>query len=482
MADIVNNEYMKNLLKTVYEEGVINNKAQSSPVVSEMKKENWVGGKELAYSAQYLNGGNVGSNLSTIVAANNDSYKYAVPRNAEWKMTYGALTSFFDIDSPDLLASMDDKGAYMSILSNKMGAAFDLLGKNSAVYLYGGKYGVIEQLKTAIDIDKGDTPQTMTVSSSAGLKLQPGMRFQVASAGADNTAVPSSALLEPVLTVIAVDDSGDEAIITYTSSSSSGAHKTYVGDYIELFGARASNAAGAEAYGFEGLYDILPTVGDRTGSAWESYIKTPFRGINRSDYVTGLAGQFVKADASGATRKTDALVKLLKKTQRYGGLNDIIIINDDTLNDIYKELDSKAYLRQVADGATAGRKSATAGFSQFSTAFGDSFIDRVIRDPYAMNGHAYMLDKDDLTFKTISNAGKVFDAVGNGQLGKYDVKSFGDQGIGENVNAGTNYDKLFTIVSGNAPGTFDYQTRVITKLYGNFLLKKTGASGVAVLD
>lgn len=482
MADIVDNTYMKNLLKTVYEEGVVNNKAQSSPVISEMKKENWVGGKEFAYSAQYLNGGNVGSNLAQLVSEDTN-YSYAVPRNAEWKMTYGALESYFDIDSPDILASSDEKGAYMSILANKMGASFDLIGKNSAVYLYGGKYGVIEQLKEPLTIPNQGQTATVKVSSAAGLKLQPGIRFQIASAGADDTAVPSSALLTPILTVVSIDDSGDEAVITYTSNVADGtAFTTYKGDFIELFSARAANSAGATAFGFEGLYDILPSIGNRTGTAWETYIKTPFRNVDRSDYVTGLAGQFVKAENSGATRKTDALVKLLKKTQRYGGLNDIIIVNDDTLNDIYKELDSKAYLRQVADGATGGRKSATVGYSQFSTAFGDSFIDRVIRDPYAMNGHAYMLDKDDLTFKTVSNAGKVFDAVGNGQLGKYDVKAFGDQGIGENVNAGINYDKLFTIVSGNQPGTFDYSTRVVSKIYGNFLLKKTGASGVAVLD
>ena len=482
MADIVDNNYMKNLLKTVYEEGVVNNKAQSSPVISEMKKENWVGGKEFAYSAQYLNGGNVGSNLAQLVSEDNN-YAYAVPRNAEWKMTYGALESYFDIDSPEMLASADEKGAYMSILANKMGASFDLIGKNSALYLYGGKYGVIEQLKEAITIPNQGDKATMTVSSAAGLKLQPGIRFQIASAGVENTAVPSSALLTPILTVVAIDDSGDNAVVTYTSNVTNGStFTTYAGDFVELFGARAANSAGAEAYGFEGLYDILPIIGNRTGAAWESYIKTPFRNVNRSDYVTGLAGQFVKADSTGATRKTDALVKLLKKTQRYGGLNDIIIVNDDTLNDIYKELDSKAWLRQGTEGATGGRKSATAGFNQFSTAFGDSFIDRVIRDPYAMNGVAYMLDKDDLTFKTISNAGKVFDAVGNGQLGKYDVRSFGDQGIGENVTSGVNYDKLFTIVSGHAPGTFDYSTRVVSKIYGNFMLKKTGASGVAVLD
>lgn len=483
MANIVNDSYMQNLLKTVYENDVINNKAQSSPVVSEIKKEDWVGGKEIRYSTQYLNGGLVGSHLLNEVnqsyTAFGDGVDFTSPRNAEWVMNYGFINSYFDVDSPDILASASDKGAYMSILSNKMAASFDLIGKNTALYLFGGKYGVIEELDAAITIPAKGTEGTLEVSSAAGLKLQPGIRFVIADDGT-GTSVPSSKLLDVICTVTKIDDSGDKATIHYLSNSATEI-TTSAKAYIELFGARASTAANAEGLGFDGLYDILPTIGDRSGAVWESYIATPFRNIDRSQAVSALAGQFVKADAAGNTRRLDALVKLLKKTQRYGGIDDVIIINDDTLNDIYNEMDSKAYLRQSVDGATAGRKSATKGFNQFSTAFGDSFIDKVVRDPYAMNGLAYMISSDDLSFQTVSNAGKVFSATGNGQLGKYDVKGFGDQGLGENVNSGINYEKLFTIVSNSTPGIYDYGARVVTKLYGNFKLKKTGASGVAVL-
>lgn len=484
MAAIVNDTYMQNLLKTVYENDVINNKAQSSPVISEMKKEDWVGGKELRYSTQYLNGGLVGSHLLNEVnqsySSFGDGIDFTSPRNAEWIMTYGFINSYFDVDSPDILASSSEKGAYMSILANKMAASFDLIGKNSALYLYGGKYGVIEELTSSITIPAKGTEGTLEVSSAAGLKLQPGIRFVVADDG-NGSSVPSSALLDVVCTVTKIDDSGDKSVIHYLSNATA-AITTSAKAYIELFGARASTAANAEGLGFEGLYDILPTIDNRSGTVWDSYIATPFRGIDRSQAVSALAGQFVKAESTGDTRRLDALVKLLKKTQRYGGIDDVIIINDDTLNDIYNEMDSKAYLRQSTDGATAGRKSATKGFNQFSTAFGDSFIDRVARDPYVMNGKAYMISSDDLVFQTVSNAGKVFSAVGNGQLGKYDVKGFGDQGVGENVNSGINYDKLFTIVSNSTPGIYDYGARIVTKIYGNYKLKKTGASGVAVLD
>ena len=65
MANIVSNAYMQKLLKTVYLDGVANNKYQSSPVLAAMNKKSWTGGKEIAYAAQYGNGGNFGSVFNT---------------------------------------------------------------------------------------------------------------------------------------------------------------------------------------------------------------------------------------------------------------------------------------------------------------------------------------------------------------------------------------------------------------------------------
>lgn len=41
---IVQNSFMQKLLKTVYLDGVANNKYQSSPVLAAIEKKNWAGG------------------------------------------------------------------------------------------------------------------------------------------------------------------------------------------------------------------------------------------------------------------------------------------------------------------------------------------------------------------------------------------------------------------------------------------------------
>ena len=50
---IVQNSYMQKLLKTVYLEGVANNKYQSSPVLASIDKKTWAGGDSIKYAAQY---------------------------------------------------------------------------------------------------------------------------------------------------------------------------------------------------------------------------------------------------------------------------------------------------------------------------------------------------------------------------------------------------------------------------------------------
>ena len=50
-GNLVSNAYMQSLLKTVYLNGVYNNKYQNSPVLSEIGKESWDGGKEIKYAA-----------------------------------------------------------------------------------------------------------------------------------------------------------------------------------------------------------------------------------------------------------------------------------------------------------------------------------------------------------------------------------------------------------------------------------------------
>lgn len=468
---IVQNSFMQKLLKQVYLEGVANNKYQSSPVLASIEKKNWAGGDVIKYAAQYGNGGNFGSVYNMV--ANNPT---SGAKNLEWEMTQGYAFGLFDIDQPEILTSESDTGAYMSILANKMSACFDGLSKTMAMYLYGGKYGVIDQVK---DTGSGITVQstnTFELTSAGALKMDVGTRFVIATANQADKAVPGSDLLgsnsTPVIfTVTAIDDK----FVTATASVTGG--KVYNGDYIELYSARS----GSEARGFEGLADLIPTIAnrDKSDTRWQNYIKTAFRGVDRSVNADRLAGQFVKAEASGDTRLTDALVTLLKKTKRAGGLNNMIIINDETWEQVGKELGLAANMRQLSN-VGSNKNRATFGVSELATAFGDAFIDRTVIDPYCTEGTAYSIEKDDLAFYDLGNVSKVLSPVSNGQMGKYDIKNVGEQGIGSEPTAKLNMDKLFTITPG-AAGEYGPAFTISANVYGNFMLRKTASAGVAVL-
>lgn len=468
---IVQNSFMQKLLKTVYLDGVANNKYQSSPVLAAIEKKNWAGGDVIKYAAQYGNGGNFGSVYNMV--ANNPT---SGAKNLEWEMTQGYAFGLFDIDQPEILTSESDTGAYMSILANKMSACFDGLSKTMAMYLYGGKYGVIDQVKATASGIKVQATNTFELTSAGALKMDVGTRFVIATAAQADKAVPGSDLLgtnaTPVIfTVTAIDDK------FVTASASVAGGTVYNGDYIELYSARS----GSEARGFEGLADLIPTIAnrDKNDTRWQNYIKTKFRGVDRSVNADRLAGQFVKAEASGDTRLTDALVTLLKKTKRAGGLNNMIIINDETWEQVGKELGLAANMRQLSN-VGSNKNRATFGVSELATAFGDAFIDRTVIDPYCTEGTAYSIEKDDLAFYDLGNVSKVLSPVSNGQMGKYDIKNVGEQGIGSEPTAKLNMDKLFTITPG-AAGEYGPAFTISANVYGNFMLRKTASAGVAVL-
>lgn len=468
---IVQNQQIQNLLKTVYLSGIANNKYQNSPVLHKIKKENWGAGKELKYAAQYGNGGNFSSDYALLQTASSKGSVGGV-RNLEWTATQGYLTGMFDINMPEILTTAEERGAYMKALANKMSGCFDGMSKTLAMYLYGGKYGVIDQVKpasgTSISITTGSN--TIPITSAGSIKMDVGTRFVVASAGQANKALPKSNLINDVYVVTAIDDTS----VTFNATTNA---TFYVGDYIELYGARN----GTSIQGIEGLAEIIPCYGSRdiSDTRWADYVDDPFRGVDRSVAVNRLMGQHVKAAASGNTRLTDALVTLLKKTKRAGGLNNIVLINDETWDAVGEELGVQRNLWQATNSGDSKNRF-TAGYSELATAFGDAFIGRTIIDPYCTEGLAYMLDTDDLTFYDLGNVSKVIDPVSNEQLGKPTIEAVGDQGIGDSPAPKINMDKLFTITEG-AAGSYGPALEIACHVYGNYILRRTASAGVAEL-
>ena len=489
----VTDAYMYQLLKRVYKPGVTNNKVQGSPTLSKIKRAAWEGGESLQYATQYGNGGDVGASFSSIVA--NPSSIGA--QNAQWSMNQGHLAAYFNISQPEILTSDSETGAYMKVLDNKMSATFDRLAKVLAIYLFGGKYGVVDSLKEGYSV--GDTTLSSTTTSATitggtvtfsnlpqatALKLQRGMRFQIASAGSANSAVPGSELIGNGSYFEVLSKTKDSVTATVYNRSS-GTLTVYVGDFIELFGARAGDSftENSTAIGPEGLPDLIPSIGNRDASdtRWTKTVskENTFRGVDRSAALEELAGQFVLGEATGKMKDMNAITELLSLVKGFGGgqaSKTNVVVNNVKWGDIGKELGINAAQWQAINSGNVKNRY-TNGISELSAAFGDAFTD-VTMDLYCPYDTAYMYDQDDLTFYDVGNVGAILDPVSNDQMGKYEINAVGNQGIGDNPSTQLNIKKLFSIANSVASNDYSEQMRITAHIYGNFMLERTSSSGV----
>ena len=432
---LVTNENMKALLRTCYISGVANAKKQGSTVLGKIKKEAFEG-KEMKYAAQYANGGNFGVNYGAIVGAMDEGV-----RNVEWTMEPGHLTGVFSINQPEVLSSATDRAAYMKAIANKMSGCFDGLAKTLATFMYSGKDGIIGKVVSA-------TGKTITVDRSTALKMDLGTKFRVV----ENIEGYSSA---PVLTVVAKS----KGVITFSGDATPAAENLIV-----------LNAKGNGVSGPDGLADIIPATREDSNKM--------FRGVDRSKAWDNLAGQVVTSADHTRANMADALVELLKEVKLAGGTNVSLIINDDDYDEITKALGLNQYYF-VGVNSGENKNHVTKGMTSLATAFGDAFTGNAIIDPYCPKGTAYMIDMDDFTFYGLNGIDKVISPVSNDQLGKYDVESVGDAGIGDNPSAQLNMDKLFTISEGQADETGP-TFLIAAHLYGNFAIRDTSACGVCI--
>lgn len=437
MANITKEGLVK-LLKVDYIKGLANAKKQGSTVLPKVKKESWDGAEEYKYAVNYANGGNFGISYSGIVSALDEGV-----RNEQWTMNPGHLTGLFTVSQPEILETATDRQAYMKAIGVQMSACYDGLAKTLATFMYNGKDGILGKVIST-------TGQTITVDRSTALKLDIGSKFRVVTSLDDYASAP-------VLTVI----SKSKGVITFSGTATIAAN-----DLVVL------NARGANAVGPDGLADFIPVTRDASTKN--------FRGVDRSKAWENLAGQVVfSADHTGA-KMAEALVDLLKEIKLAGGTNVSLIINDDDYDTITKALGLNQYYF-IGVNSGDNKNHVTKGMTSLATAFGDAFTGSAIIDPYCPKGRAYMIDMNDFVFRGLNGVEKIIDPVANGQLGKYDVESVGDAGIGDNPHVQLNMDKMFTISEG---GSDDFGPKFIVAahLYGNFYIRDTAAMGVAVFD
>lgn len=448
------------ILKVYYKDGVQNLMFRNSPVVKEITKTR-VEGKEQRFAAVYSRGGAVAGDflVAETKAASN-------VKNAEFIVTPGQLFSVFSYNAKEVQSSLSKKGAYMKVAGNKAFAATEAFRKTLAAAFYGRGYGEIGILKDAVTF-AASTPVDITLTDDAIVKIAPGSGLVLKSAVASTT---------PLVTLEVNTIDGNVVNVT-----PNGAYTGVGGEVVTLAG---SMDASGNPYLPMGIDGWLPIVNGRTGTAWTTYIQTPFAGVTRSIAVEGLAGSFhngigqYEADGTTPEKKSTSIQKLMRKVRRYGSAMDFIVMNDEDWLATSAEIQTtNTYFTQTS---TASKRKANVGFTKLTAGFSTNFIDVVYDDPYCPKGKFYVLDKSTIELWAYTNAEAVNDGISGNEPGKPDAEESNNKGK-ENDSYKLLIDDFITTEPGQATSDGP-AVRVTMQLFGSYVVMDPSVNGVGIFS
>lgn len=447
---ISSNSSILSMLKVYYKDGIENLMFRNSPVLTKIKKTR-VEGKSQNFSALYGHGG-AGSADFTKALANAATVSKAV----EFAVTPGQLFSVYNMNGKEVAASETQRGAYMKIAGAKMFSASETFRKMMAASLYGRGYGEIcaSGYTTAI---VANTAFNLTLPDAAIMKIDVDTQLALKSS-------VSSATVNTVLTVNSI--TGNTVNVTPSVSVAS----PLATDILCYYGSIDNSGNPIMPMGLGGW---LPTVGSRTGTAWNTYIGTSFFGVNRSIVPDRLAGAFYKAASTSETYLT-SLKNLIKKCRRQGSIADLIIVNDTDFATLDNELTTNnTYFTQTS---TKAKKNATSGFSEIAAAFSTNFVDNIVDDPYCPQGRFYVLDSSTIELWAYTNTDKLDDGIVNNNPGKQDPMAMDNEGK-EKQAYGLIIDDYLNVQSG--AGSIDGpSTNVTLQLFASFVVLNPSVNGV----
>ena len=359
--------------------------SRNSPLLQKIEK-NRVGGATYNFAALYGYGGACSADWTVAIAQASSQ-----ARNVQFSVPPGYLFSVFNISVVEKFASRDEKGAYVKLVVDKMFAATEALRKQFAAALYASGYGEFCQLPTGT---YGASDTTITLPDDAIMKIDIGTVFDCTTGQA-----PSGTLsADGPFTVTAINGN----VVTFTRTGTSVAMAT--GEWLEYHG--GSSGATAPSYP-TGLAGWIPSLYNRTGSSWDTYIGTAFYGVTRSTNTGRLAGWFYQRDSANNELYSSAISNGVRLVRRAGGIPKIIAINDDDYMSIQNELQSfRNYWQSVDIRDPAGGPQFVYGIEALKFAFSSSYIEEVYDDPYCPKGTAYILDTDTIEFAALTNPAK----------------------------------------------------------------------------
>ena len=358
---------------------------RNSPVVKRIPKTR-IGGKEYKVPLLLGNGGSASGSL--IASTTNATANGSAP-NVEFAITNGQMFATFFVTQQEILASQNVRGAYMPVVVNRMAQGLDSFRKLAATSLYGSGYGEIGVVGGTPTITLGVNVVDFLKKSTV-VKLSVGSVFSIVDG-----SLPSDTLYAGKNTVWGIN--GTE--VTFNADTAIGA--VAATDVIVLDGCRNGSAPLLPV----GLSAWLPSYLDRTGTAWDTYIGTPFYGVNRGINVEGAAGQFIKRDSVGLEKLADTIVRGVEAVRTAGGMPDLLVVNSTDYNRIISELNAQTSLFQSIDTGKKTKGNAVAkGLSDMSYAFSTSFVDEMWDDPFCPEGTAYILSSDTMEFAGLTNS------------------------------------------------------------------------------
>lgn len=429
---------------------------RNSPTLRKIEKNRY-GGRSYNIAMLYGRGGATSGDY-TVAVANAASSS----RNAEMAVLPGNVHTVFTVTQKEMLAASKggNKGAYIKPLVNKMFAGTESTRKMLAACLFGFGCGDIGTLPTAV----AAAATSMTLNPDTIVKLDIGTQFFVT-----NGATPTSAFYDAVTrTVSAIDGN----TITWTGGGAT-VGGWAAGSIIEINGGRDATPVASMPTGFAGW---LPSLANRTGGTWTTYIGTAFYGVNRSVSTNALAGWFYQRTAGELL--IDALVQGIKLARRGGGVPDMIVVNDEDYMTILGEIHAQSsYMQQIN---TAGAKNApnqvVRGISKLAFAFSTSWLDKVIDDPYCPKGVAYILDSEVVEFAALSNTAPVDEGM----------PAENEPGA-PSVEAQSEPDTSFRLmiddylnITGNSTSAEGPAAQVSLSVYGNYAVREPGHCAVVI--
>lgn len=445
-----------NVLKTFYDgQSVSSLLGRNSPTLEKIGKKR-VGGKE--YPVPYMTSGNgsVGADFSKVVAT-------ASKRNFgsdTASVGYNGAFATFTVSIKELSAAQKDAGSFVDLLMLKSFSSLEALRKILGLSLFGNGDGFIGANVSAIST--GATEITVNNYSVPAIDIGTSLAIR------DKTGalIPS---YTPYITAIERGDS--ESVLTLSDAVptiteiAAGEGKIY----IDGCGAPDNPLL---PIGFEGW---LPSVADRTGADWKTYIAKDFFGVDRSRYAARLAGNFVKQKTG--EKISDCVVRLLSRIRTAGGVPDMVVMNPDDYNAMIREAGEQLKLMQnINTDAKKGKNEVTKGISDFKFAFSTSWLEYVIDDPFCPKGKVYVIDQKKFQFITLSNVAPIINAeAASTQPGAPEIT----KSMKAPEQYTLNFDDFCTVQPENLPDGPGFM--VTFRVFGNFVCTAPAHCGVASL-